>query len=66
MSEPTQPAQSPVKVHKPKRKLARKHRVALAVLVGTGIGALCPFLPPHLMAPCAIAAKILSAIVGSP
>jgi hypothetical protein len=45
---------------------SRAKRVALMVLIGSGLGSLCAFCPPVYQAPCHYAARIIGFLLGSP
>jgi hypothetical protein len=52
---------------KPKRERRSKaKRLAIAALIGTGLGTLCTFLPPQYHLVCSAAARIVGLMVGSP
>ena len=53
----------PEKSRRSKKDKAR--RVALAAIIGGGVGFLCTFLPPQYHLVCASAAKVVGLIIGA-
>lgn len=45
-------------------KFARKERVLLAALVGSGAGIVCTLLPEQYQVPCSFVAKVLGVVLG--